>query len=116
MIVFVIGPPGSGKKEAATKIATQKGYEHLSAGDLLRAEAAKDTPEGKQLAEQIAAGALAHWDMMELLMDKIDAKQGAKGFVIDGFPRTKLQAEGFARAVRIYSLVKIHQDGRHFCL
>ena len=101
MLFSITGPPGSGKKEAATKIATQKGYVHLSAGELLRAQADNDTDEGRKLAEEIAAGGLAHWDMMVLLSLEIDAKQDAKGFVIDGFPRTKEQAEGFADMVRI---------------
>ena len=101
LIIFFLpaGPPGSGKKEAAAKIATQKEYIHLSVGELLRAEAAKDTDEGRELAAAIAGGSLAQWDIMMLLSQEIDGKQDAKGFVIDGFPRTKEQAEGFATTV-----------------
>ncbi len=105
------GPPGSGKKEAAAKVAAQKGYVHLSVGQMLREEASKDTDEARELAAAIAAGTLPRWDIMMLLSLAIDAQQDVKGFVIDGFPRTKEQAEGFTEKVS-----SLREFRRKWCL
>ncbi|XP_022084207.1 adenylate kinase isoenzyme 5-like isoform X2 [Acanthaster planci] len=94
--IFVIGGPGSGKKEVAKKMAAQHQLVHLSAGELLRVLSNLDTPEGKEVAQAIQAGSLAPQEiLLSVMREEVRKNASADGFVIDGFPRTVAQAEEF---------------------
>lgn len=93
MNVLLIGPPGSGKGTQGERLATRLGLEHLAAGDLLRAEVEKGTPLGERVAELMRRGDLVPDSVIiGLLMPRVIAASNAKGYVLDGFPRSVEQA------------------------
>jgi len=93
MNVLLIGPPGSGKGTQGERLAERLGIEHLAAGDLLRAEVAKDTPLGKRVADMMRRGDLVpDAVIISLLMPRVLAASDDTGYLLDGFPRSVEQA------------------------
>ena len=94
MKIIFIGPPGSGKGTQAKQLASRFDIPHISTGDMLREAVADGTPLGAQAAPIMAAGALVPDDLMIGIINERMAKSDAqKGFILDGFPRTLVQAE-----------------------
>lgn len=94
MKIIFIGPPGSGKGTQAKRLAGRFGIPHISTGDMLREAVAAGTPVGQQAASIMAAGQLVPDDLMIRMIDERLARPDAgKGFILDGFPRTLVQAE-----------------------
>jgi adenylate kinase len=92
--LIFIGPPGSGKGTQAKRLAAKHGVPHISTGDMLREAIADGTDLGRQAAPIMASGALVSDDLMLGIIDERLAKSDAqKGFILDGFPRTLVQAE-----------------------
>jgi adenylate kinase len=92
--LIFIGPPGSGKGTQAKRLAAQHGVPHISTGDMLREAIADGTELGRQAAPIMASGALVSDDLMLGIIDERLAKGDAqRGFILDGFPRTLVQAE-----------------------
>jgi adenylate kinase len=92
--LIFIGPPGSGKGTQAKRLAAQHGVPHISTGDMLREAIADGTPLGQQAAPIMASGALVSDELMLGIIDERLAKSDAqRGFILDGFPRTLVQAE-----------------------
>jgi len=92
--LIFIGPPGSGKGTQAKRLAAQHAVPHISTGDMLREAIADGTELGLQAAPIMASGALVSDDLMLGIIDERLAKSDAqKGFILDGFPRTLVQAE-----------------------
>jgi adenylate kinase len=93
MNVLLIGPPGSGKGTQGERLAERLGLEHLAAGDLLRAEVEKGTPLGTHVADMMSRGELVpDVVIISLLMPRVLAANEAKGYLLDGFPRSVDQA------------------------
>lgn len=92
--IVIFGGPGSGKGTQSVLIAEKFGLEHLSTGDLLRAEMAAGSELGKVVQSFIAQGNLVpdKW-ILSILSKTIDNLKGKKGVIFDGFPRTIAQAE-----------------------
>lgn len=94
MKIIFIGPPGSGKGTQAKRLASRFGIPHISTGDMLREAVADGTELGQQAAPIMASGGLVSDDLMIGIIDQRLAKADAsKGFILDGFPRTIVQAE-----------------------
>jgi adenylate kinase len=92
--IIFIGPPGSGKGTQAKRLASRFEIPHISTGDMLREAVADGSPLGQQAAPIMAAGALVPDDLMIGIINERMAKADArKGFILDGFPRTLVQAE-----------------------
>jgi len=92
--LIFIGPPGSGKGTQAKRLAARHGVPHISTGDMLREAIADGTELGRQAAPIMASGALVSDDLMLGIIDERLAKSDAqRGFILDGFPRTLVQAE-----------------------
>jgi len=92
--LIFIGPPGSGKGTQAKRLAAQHGVPHISTGDMLREAIADGTELGQKAAPIMASGALVSDDLMLGIIDERLAKPDAqRGFILDGFPRTLVQAE-----------------------
>jgi len=92
--LIFIGPPGSGKGTQAKRLAAQHGVPHISTGDMLREAIADGTELGRQAAPIMASGALVSDELMLGIIDERLAKPDAqRGFILDGFPRTLVQAE-----------------------
>lgn len=92
--IVLFGPPGSGKGTQATRIIEKFGFMHLSTGDMLRAEIAKQSPLGLEAKTLMDKGDLVpDAVVIGMIANKLDENKEAKGFVFDGFPRTVKQAE-----------------------
>ena len=92
--LILFGPPGAGKGTQAVKIAEKYGWKHISTGDILRAEVSQGTPLGLKVKSVMEAGHLVSDDLLiEIMKSVYDKNPTAKGFVLDGFPRTLNQAE-----------------------
>lgn len=93
MRLLLIGPPGSGKGTQGARLAAHFGIEHIASGDLLREEVAAKTAIGAQAAAMMAAGELVPDELiLEMVMPRVLAASRAAGFVLDGFPRSLVQA------------------------
>lgn len=94
MKLIFIGPPGSGKGTQAKRLAQRYGIPHISTGDILREAVADGTALGQQAAPIMAAGALVPDDLMiGIIRERLAKPDAQKGFILDGYPRTVVQAE-----------------------
>lgn len=92
--IVLFGPPGAGKGTQSEFLIKHYGLVHLSTGDLLRAEIQANSPLGQQAQSLMSEGLLVPDDIVVgMIGNKLDANNTAKGFIFDGFPRTKAQAE-----------------------
>ncbi|CAF3599000.1 unnamed protein product [Adineta steineri] len=99
-VIFVLGGPGAGKGTQCARIAEKYGYVHLSAGDLLREEAAKpDSALGKEINEHIKNGSIVPVAVTCKLLENAMTKSGKENFLIDGFPRNKDNVDGWKQAM-----------------
>jgi adenylate kinase len=92
--VIFLGPPGAGKGTQARQVAKHFGVPHLSTGDMFRDHVGRDTPLGRRAKPIMDRGELVPDDIvMDMVAERISRPDGARGFVLDGFPRTLPQAE-----------------------
>lgn len=89
-VVFVLGGPGSGKGTNCERIVKDFGYVHLSAGDLLRAERASGSELAEMINTYIKEGKIVPAEVTVRLLKAAMEKCETKKFLIDGFPRGKL--------------------------
>lgn len=107
-LVFV-GAPGSGKGTQASKLATNFSFEHVSTGDLLRAEIAKESELGKKVKKVMEDGQLVSDDLVaELLKANLDLD--SKKYIFDGYPRNLNQAKTLDEIVGNYPYQVIFFD------
>jgi adenylate kinase len=94
MRLVLLGPPGAGKGTQAERIAARYGIPHLSTGDMLREAVAADTEVGRRAKAIMEAGQLVPDEVMNrLVAERLAQPDAARGFVLDGFPRTLAQAQ-----------------------
>jgi adenylate kinase len=92
--VLLLGPQGAGKGTQGKLISEEYGLPHIATGDILRAAMAAGTELGRKVQPIYDAGGLVPDDIMiELIRERLAADDAAGGFVLDGFPRTAVQAE-----------------------
>src|SRR6266853_1952318 len=94
MRLILLGPPGAGKGTQAQRLVHKYNIVQLSTGEMLRAAVAAETPIGLQAKDIMASGALVPDEVVVgIISDRLDQPDAAKGFILDGFPRTVPQAE-----------------------
>lgn len=92
--LILFGPPGSGKGTQSQNIVDTYKLQHISTGDLLRDEVSKESPLGIEAQKYMDQGLLVPDEVViGMISGKIDENPEARGFIFDGFPRTKEQAE-----------------------
>jgi adenylate kinase len=94
MILILLGPPGAGKGTQAKLLSAEYGVPHISTGDMFRDHKARGTELGKTVQAIMDAGGLVTDDITnEMVKDRLSRPDVAKGFILDGYPRTSAQAE-----------------------
>ena len=87
-----MGAPGAGKGTQATSIADYFGIPAISTGDIFRANVSQQTELGRQVEAILSAGDYVPDELTEqIVADRLDQPDAAKGFLLDGFPRTMHQ-------------------------
>ena len=117
MIIVLFGPPAAGKGTQAKRIHEKYGIAHLSTGDMLRAAIAAGTEVGKKAKAVMDKGQLVPDEIVVgIIAERIAEPDCAKGFVLDGFPRTVNQAKalddmlaGKGRAVGVVIVMEVDE-------
>jgi adenylate kinase len=101
MRLILLGPPGSGKGTQAQRLVQRYGIVQLSTGEMLRAAVAAQTPVGLKAKDIMATGGLVPDEVViGIISDRLDQPDAAKGFILDGFPRTVPQAEALDQLLK----------------
>jgi adenylate kinase len=94
MRLIILGPPGAGKGTQAARIAEHLGIPAISTGDIFRANIKNETPLGLQVKEILASGGYVSDDVTNAIVeDRLAQDDCARGFLLDGYPRTLAQVE-----------------------
>jgi adenylate kinase len=125
MKLMLLGPPGAGKGTLAKQLSEGYSIPAVSSGELFRNEAASGSDLGVRLKAIMEKGDLVPDDItVQIVKKRIEAKDARPGFLLDGFPRTRDQAEALAEFVtldRVLNLVVSDQEvirrlsGRRLC-
>lgn len=112
MRLILLGSPGSGKGTQAASITARFGIPQISTGDMLRAAVRDGTPLGIEAKKIMDAGGLVSDEIiLGLIQERLKQRDCENGFLLDGFPRTIVQAEGLdAMGVEIDHVVEISVD------
>jgi adenylate kinase len=101
MRMILVGPPGAGKGTQAAKLVANFAIPHISSGDMLRAAVKEGTALGVQADGFMKSGQLVpDGVVIGMILERIQRPDAAGGFMLDGFPRTRPQAEALDKALK----------------
>ena len=125
MRIVLLGAPGSGKGTMAQKLTTQLSIPQISTGDIFRQNLKEETPLGLQIKDIMAKGMLVPDEItIEIVKDRLAKPDCANGYILDGFPRSIVQAEALDGSQTIDCAINLEVDneaivkrlsGRRFC-
>ena len=99
--MVLLGPPGAGKGTQAELLVKAYGFLHVSTGDMLREAVKEGTPTGLEAKEYMNRGELVPDEVVtKLVIERMKQQDAQKGVILDGFPRTKKQAESLDEALK----------------
>jgi adenylate kinase len=105
MRLVFLGPPGAGKGTQAKVISERFAVAHISTGDILREAVQNGSPVGKQAKAYMDKGELVPDEVViKIVVDRLSRSDVAKGFILDGFPRTKNQALSLEKELKAIDL------------
>ncbi|WP_455274912.1 adenylate kinase [Rhizobium herbae] len=116
MRIIMLGPPGAGKGTQSTTLARRLQIPQLSTGEMLRAAVQGQTPIGQSIEAVMTNGGLVSDEVMiECVRERIGRDDAARGFILDGFPRTLFQALALdemleARQTQIDAVIELRVD------
>ena len=118
MRLILLGPPGAGKGTQAQRLIEKYGIPQLSTGDMLRAAVAAKTPVGIKAKAVMDAGELVSDAIVNAIVaERIDQTDCAKGFILDGYPRTLVQADAVGkmlgdRDIKLDAVIELTVDDK----
>jgi adenylate kinase len=107
----ILGPPGAGKGTQSIIIAKHFNIAHISTGDIFRFHIKNDTELGKNIKYNMNNGILIDDEIvLDIIRDRLKALDCKKGFILDGFPRNIIQANGFEPSFDAAILLNLNDD------
>lgn len=101
MNIVIVGPPGAGKGTQAVMISERYGIPHISTGDILREAVSQGTPLGMKAKRYMDRGELVPDEIViEIIKDRLSKDDCERGFILDGFPRTTVQADALKAVLK----------------
>ena len=116
IILVLLGPPGAGKGTQAARLMAGRGLVQLSTGDMLRAAIISGSALGQQAKAVMSAGELVSDGIVNgLIAERLDVPADHPGFILDGYPRTRAQAEALdamlaSKGLRLDHVVELEVD------
>lgn len=105
MRLILLGPPGAGKGTQAGVLSKEYKIQHISTGDMLREAVNKNSSVGEKAKSYMVKGELVPDEVViEIVKERLAGEDTKKGFILDGFPRTKAQAESLDKALKAAGL------------
>ena len=125
MKIILLGAPGSGKGTMAQKLTSDLKIPQISTGDIFRKNLKEETPLGLQVKDIMARGELVPDEItIEIVKNRLAEADCANGYILDGFPRSIVQAEALDKFQQIDCAINLDVDkeaivkrlsGRRFC-